>query len=781
MFSSGAARAFLVASLCSSVLSLPHLSARNVKRSLKDYSNNLVYTNPQVDALYIAIEVDGQTYGVSLDNNWGGLIIGSNSKYSSTQQVTIEGVSVAASSTHGSVSIFEEEIQIDYYCAAQWPTTWSSLDSSGGIYNGKIGWDITNSKSPINQYLAGTTQGNQNAWYYDLLQIWNWQANSTSTSEIEFEGIISVSETLSWDAIGISASDVAKYSLPDLSDINTSQAIPVRSDGRFCLDTTHWIGGSPVTVTSQVPSWSQGTIAGILDLTLRWSIMPTAIVEGLYGSLSGAKSYQYSNYKYWEIPCDSHLSALILSIDGHNYYIDATALVVPNPWGEQCIGSVFSGGYSSGSSVTYDVVLGFQLLSQFYFRAGIDYSNQPYYKMIEVGSPTWAYGGLSGSASAAAPWPSGTGNYGSGSGYQSSGSGYQGSGSGSGYGNNWKTSTSSTWSPATTSNTQYGNGGYQGSGYQGSGNTYNNGYQGTTTTYKTYATSSSMTYVASSRPTYAAGASTYGGAGTSSPNGWYYGGQQASSTYGAAQSSSTGYAGSGSGSQWGSGSGSSGSSSGSSGSGSGSYSGSGSGSESGSGSGSGYYGSGSGSQGGAGNEGYFSRTATSTVLYTSTREHFTTTTIAVYPSGTNYYGSGSGSGSGTNYGSGSGYSGSGSGYSGSGSGYSGSGYDSENLAVAGNAAETDDQGNDLNLPHGSIADQLKHCLPAIIVIVVLAAVGALASVIVCLVRRRRGNGGARPSAYRNLHEADNHAPVHVPLYGAEEGTSRYADPYSDKQ
>lgn len=118
-------------------------------------------------------------------------------------------------------------------------------------------------------------------------------------------------------------------------------------------------------MTSQVPSWSQGTIAGILDLTLRWSIMPTAIVEGLYGSLSGAKSYQYSNYKYWEIPCDSQLSALILSIDGHNYYIDATALVVPNPWGEQCIGSLFSGGYSSGSSVAYDVVLGFQICAYF--------------------------------------------------------------------------------------------------------------------------------------------------------------------------------------------------------------------------------------------------------------------------------------------------------------------------------------------------------------------------------------------------------------------------------
>lgn len=228
-----------------------------------------------------------------------------------------------------------------------------------------MGWDITYSKSPIYQYLSATTQGNQDKWYYDLLQLWDWQANSTSTSAIEFEGIIVVSETLSWDAIGISEADVAKYMLPPLSDINNMPAIPVRSDGRFSIDTTAWVGANAVTVKSQVPSWSAGSLAGAVDLTNRWSIMPASIADALYGSLSGAKSYQYSNYKYWQIPCDSKLSALTISIGGQNYFVVASALVASNPWGDQCIGSLFSGGFSSSYTAAYDVVFGFQFCAYF--------------------------------------------------------------------------------------------------------------------------------------------------------------------------------------------------------------------------------------------------------------------------------------------------------------------------------------------------------------------------------------------------------------------------------
>ena len=45
-----------------------------------------------------------------------------------------------------------------------------------------------------------------------------------------------------------------------------------------------------------------------------------------------------------------------------------------------------------------------------------------------------------------------------------------------------------------------------------------------------------------------------------------------------------------------------------------------------------------------------------------------------------------------------------------------------------------------------------------------------------------GNRGqkARPSAYRSIHDTESSG-THAPLYGAEGGQSRYADPYHDKE
>ena len=81
-----------------------------------------------------------------------------------------------------------------------------------------------------------------------------------------------------------------------------------------------------------------------------------------------------------------------------------------------------------------------------------------------------------------------------------------------------------------------------------------------------------------------------------------------------------------------------------------------------------------------------------------------------------------------------------------------------------------------------VALQLKHCLPAIIVVVALAGLGLVIGLITCLVRRRRGNdGSARGSAYTTVHFKDVHEPVNAPLYGAEDGSSRYSDPYKDKE
>ena len=58
----------------------------------------------------------------------------------------------------------------------------------------------------------------------------------------------------------------------------------------------------------------------------------------------------------------------------------------------------------------------------------------------------------------------------------------------------------------------------------------------------------------------------------------------------------------------------------------------------------------------------------------------------------------------------------------------------------------------------------------------LLGLGIIGGIIACIVGRRKEN--ARPSAYRSIHDAESHEPK-APLYGAEGGSSRYADPYND--
>ena len=60
----------------------------------------------------------------------------------------------------------------------------------------------------------------------------------------------------------------------------------------------------------------------------------------------------------------------------------------------------------------------------------------------------------------------------------------------------------------------------------------------------------------------------------------------------------------------------------------------------------------------------------------------------------------------------------------------------------------------------------------------MLGVFVIGSIAACVMGRRKKNQ-ARPSAYRSLHEAESHEPK-APLYGAEGGSSRYADPYRDQ-
>ncbi|KAI0335083.1 hypothetical protein GY45DRAFT_1317589 [Cubamyces sp. BRFM 1775] len=676
----GALRALLVAALfCSPALSLPRLPALQAKRSLHDYVDNLVYLDANKSSLYCAIESNRETYGAYLDNHWGGLVMKSSSSQGSTSQVTIEGVSVSVSSNHGTIGFMQEDIEIDYYTTSQWPSSWPAIGSSAGVGAARIGIDITDSKSVMNQYIASKWSNILDNWYYDLFVFYDWMNATSQSVEIDFAGIITTGATLDWTSVfDISASQVSQYGLPDLSSIKDQPYIYYRPDGTFYIDDCLWANGKQVTVASYVPKTPSGSVVVDISLTERFSLFPDAVVKAIYGSLSGSKYYAHSTYGYYQIPCDAQVS-FWFTIGGVKYTVNQDALMAPNPWGDQCIGTIFTKGQSSSYSSQWDIVFGFQFLSSFYYRSGISHStNQPYAKLLPLPSPSqgW-YSSSSGSWS----WSSGSGvQYSDGASYGGSTATYSAGSSGSTY------------------------------GYQGSNNGYNGnqGYQ------------SSATYQASS--TYYSGSS-----GSNSGSNWgdndNYHNDNAYSSQGTT-----------------------------------------------------YGGSGWGNNGNNGNYGGNTYTpSTSTTFTTTTITHVGTTTVAYSASATGSYGY---SGSGSND-----YSGSGSNNGYSGSGYSGSGYDSENLAVAGNAAETDDQGNDLNLPHGSIVDKLKHCLPAIIVVVALAGLGLVIGLITCLVRRRRGgnDGGARGSAYTTVHFKDVHEPVNAPLYGAEDGSSRYSDPYKDKE
>ncbi|KAH9892708.1 hypothetical protein C8Q73DRAFT_699132 [Cubamyces lactineus] len=735
----GALRALLVAAaLCSPALSLPRLPALKAKRSLHDYVDNLVYLDANKSSLYCAVEANRETYGAYLDNHWGGLVMKSSSSQGSTSQITVEGVSVSVSSNHGTIGFMQEDIEIDYYTTSQWPSSWPAIGSSAGVGAARIGIDITDSKSVMNQYIASKWSNILDNWYYDLFVFYDWMNATSQSVEIDFAGIITTGSTLDWTSVfDISASQVSQYGLPDLSSIKNQPYIYYRPDGTFYIDNCLWANGKQVTISSNVPKTSSDSVVVDISLTERFSLFPHDVVKAIYGSLSGNMYYAHSTYGYYQIPCNSQVS-FWFTIDGVKYTVNQDALMAPNPWGDQCIGTIFSSGQSPSYSSQWDIVFGFQFLSSFYYRSGISHStNQPYAKLLPLPSPSqgW-YGSSSGSWS----WSSSGGSsiqYSDGASYGGSTATYSAGSSGSTYG----------YSGSNSNQNQNSN---SGSSYQGG---YNGGYNGN----QGYQSSASST-------TYQASSTYYSGSGSNSGNSWgnndNYNGNSGSysSSNGNYNGNNGGYNGNNGGYSTDK-----------------SYQ------------STTYGGSSWGNNNNSGNGNYGGNTytpSTSTTFTTTTITHIGTTTVAYGASATGSYGySGSGSNGYSGSGSDNGYSGSGSGSNGySGSGYSGSGYDSENLAVAGNAAETDDQGNDLNLPHGSIVDKLKHCLPAIIVVVALAGLGLVIGLITCLVRRRRGNdGSARGSAYTTVHFKDVHEPVNAPLYGAEDGSSRYSDPYKDKE
>ena len=62
----------------------------------------------------------------------------------------------------------------------------------------------------------------------------------------------------------------------------------------------------------------------------------------------------------------------------------------------------------------------------------------------------------------------------------------------------------------------------------------------------------------------------------------------------------------------------------------------------------------------------------------------------------------------------------------------------------------------------------------------LLGVAVIGGLIACIAGCRRKKDATGPSAYRSLHDAEAREPK-APLYGAEGGSSRYSDPYQDKE
>ena len=99
--------------------------------------------------------------------------------------------------------------------------------------------------------------------------------------------------------------------------------------------------------------------------------------------------------------------------------------------------------------------------------------------------------------------------------------------------------------------------------------------------------------------------------------------------------------------------------------------------------------------------------------------------------------------------------------------------------IAGNLAADDATSGSGSDDAKSWEDKAKLYMIIIIVLAALLGVGILGAIVACVLGRRNKVDGARPSAYRSIHDAESHEPK-APLYGAEGGASRYADPYNDR-
>lgn len=224
--------------------------------------------------------------------------------------------------------------------------------------DGYLGMDLYNPHSPMYSYMSYKWPSDYSKWYYDVLLTYDWK--DAKSTDIDFAGVIVVGSTISWtDLLGISSQDANSWGLPPLDKISSQPYIWLRDDGTFYVDNCFWVNGKQTNWNSQVYQAQSGKAVANVYWNERWSMFPDDVVKAMYGWMSGAKYYGESAYGYWQVPCDAKIS-FTFAIDGYKYVLTEEVLIAPNPWGDQCIGSVFTKGQAVSASPKYDIYFGFQ-------------------------------------------------------------------------------------------------------------------------------------------------------------------------------------------------------------------------------------------------------------------------------------------------------------------------------------------------------------------------------------------------------------------------------------
>ena len=240
----------------------------------------------------------------------------------------------------------------------QWPSHLPRL-SYNGIESAYWGIDINNPMSPVFTYFDARWPNDTSKWYYDMVIFYDW-LNTESKVGIDFAGIIIAGQTVDWTKVlDITQQQADSYGLPKVDGINSQKQIWLNDDGTFNLDSTVWLNGQQTVINSTVPKTPSSKYVGDIYTNTRWSTYPDEVVNGLY-NVSGAKYFPDSTFGYYQLPCDSKVT-FEFSIDGNKYSVAEDALIAKNPWGDQCIGSIFTKGQAVAAAPEWDAKIGFQL------------------------------------------------------------------------------------------------------------------------------------------------------------------------------------------------------------------------------------------------------------------------------------------------------------------------------------------------------------------------------------------------------------------------------------